>query len=64
MIDAGIRNAEEIAVEKFGTASGTEPAQHPLAAKNDASQIQVTLPDGNTSNVNVPEEYFSESPIG
>ncbi len=64
MIDAGIRNAEEIAVEKFGTASSTEPTQHPLAAKDDTGQIQVTLPDGNIASVNVPEEYFSESPIG
>jgi hypothetical protein len=58
MIDTGIRHAQTVAEEKF-------VAQSPLETpRNEAAQMQVTLPDGNTANIKVPEEYFNESPIG
>jgi len=58
MVDAGINQAQTIVSEKFGVAPTSEaPPTRP------SDQVKVTLPDGNTANVNIPEEYFNENPL-
>ena len=59
MVDAGINNAQTIVSEKFGV---TPSSEAPPVGSSD--QMKITLPDGNTANVNIPEEYFSENPAG
>ena len=58
VVEAGIKDAESVAAEKFGIAGPISP---PIDVPSVQEGMQITLEDGTKANVKIPSEFLNES---